>query len=219
MPPRPAPAGAPRGRALVTRKRLAYVPVGAPFVDDGAHVVQAERVRGSAPGGPGCAQRSTGHLAGRQGIAPRRGRLIEAEAFAPDDATGCVGCALRDGAPGGGAGDDRGDGGGGEGTGPTVWGTAPVRVGGLIQAPRKIRHVDPRYPDLARTAGIAGVVILECVIDRDGLVQSVQVLRGHPLLNAATVSAVRQWAYTPTRLNGVPVAVVMTVTVRFTTRR
>ena len=97
-------------------------------------------------------------------------------------------------------------------------GNDPVRVGGHIQAPRKIRHVDPAYPELARTAGVSGIVILECVIDREGRVQSVQVLSGHPLLKAAAVHAVGQWAYTPTRLNGVPVAVVMTVTVRFTTR-
>lgn len=143
---------------------------------------------------------------------------IEPEAFAPDDAIGCVGCALPGGSPAGGAGDERGDDGDGEGTGAARMRTDPVRVGGLIQAPRKIRHVAPAYPELARTAGIAGVVILECVIDRDGLVQSVQVLSGHPLLNAAAVSAVRQWAYTPTRLNGVAVEIVMTVTVRFTTR-
>jgi protein TonB len=93
-----------------------------------------------------------------------------------------------------------------------------VRIGGQIQAPRKIRHVAPAYPELARTAGVTGIVILECVIDPAGRVQSVQVLSGHQLLNEAALTAVRQWAYSPTLLNGVPVAVVMTVTVRFTTR-
>ena len=73
----------------------------------------------------------------------------------------------------------------------------------------------PHVPRAPRQAGVAGVVILECVIDRGGLVQSVRVLSGHPLLNEAAARAVRQWAYRPTLLNGVPVAVVMTVTVRF----
>jgi periplasmic protein TonB len=144
---------------------------------------------------------------------------IEAEQFATDgeNDAACIGCSLRDEGPGDGGSDrggDRADGSGTTGTGP-----APVRVGGQIQAPRKIRHVAPAYPDLARRAGVAGVVVLECVIDRDGLVRSVQVLSGHPLLNEAAVGAVRQWAYRPTLLNGVPVAVVMTVTVRFSTRQ
>jgi protein TonB len=143
---------------------------------------------------------------------------IEPEAFAPDDATDCVGCALRGGVPDGdpdGKRDGSDDAGG---PGPTRLGNAPVRVGGHIQAPRKIRHVDPTYPELARAARVSGIVILECVIDREGRVQSVEVLSGHPLLKAAAMNAVQQWAYTPTRLNGVPVPVVMTVTVRFTTR-
>lgn len=143
---------------------------------------------------------------------------IEPEPFAPDgerdDTAACVGCALRDEGPGKGGGTDRGEDPAAD-IGTT--GAAPVRVGGHIQAPRKIRHVAPSYPDLARRAGVTGVVILECVLDRDGLVQSVQVLSGHPLLNEAAVGAVRQWQYRPTLLNGVPVAVVMTVTVRFTT--
>jgi protein TonB len=98
-------------------------------------------------------------------------------------------------------------------------GPGPVRVGGRIEAPRKLRHVDPVYPELARRAGVTGIVILECVIDREGGVDRVAVLRGHPLLDAAAVDAVRRWRYRPTLLNGVPVEVVMTVTVRFAAAR
>lgn len=144
---------------------------------------------------------------------------VQLEPFADDDESdaGCIGCKLFDDATdGGGGGDDRGSAHRADGPGTSA---GPIRVGGRIQPPRKIRHVDPAYPDLARRAGIAGVVLLECVIDRDGLVQRVQVLSGHPLLNEAAMNAVRQWAYTPTRLNGVPVAVIMTVTIRFTTRQ
>jgi len=91
----------------------------------------------------------------------------------------------------------------------------PVRVGGQIEAPRKLRHVDPEYPDLARRAGVQAVVILEATIDTGGRVTDVQVLRGHPVLDEAALRAVREWAYVPTLLNGVPVPVVMTVTVNF----
>ena len=60
------------------------------------------------------------------------------------------------------------------------------------------------------------MVILEAIVGTDGSVKSAQVLRGHPLLDEAAVDAVQQWRYTPTLLNGVPVDVVMTVTVNFT---
>jgi protein TonB len=147
---------------------------------------------------------------------------IAPEPFAPDDGesdAACIGCALADdGSFGGGGGIDDGTLGLGDGPGASAPGTAPLRVGGHIQAPRKIRHVDPVYPDLARRAGVSGIVILECEIDRGGRVQTVRVASGHPLLNDAAVGAVRQWSYQPTLLNGVPVAVVMTVTVRFTSR-
>ena len=107
----------------------------------------------------------------------------------------------------------------GDGPGGGEAGPARVRVGGQIQAPRKLRHVDPVYPELARKTGVSGVVILECFIDRDGRIAKVAVLRGHALLDAAAVDAVRQWAYRPTLLNGAPVEVVMTVTVNFRATR
>lgn len=91
----------------------------------------------------------------------------------------------------------------------------PVRVGGQIEAPRKLRHQPPDYPELARRAGVQAVVILEAMIDTGGRVTDVRVLRGHPLLDEAALQAVRRWAYVPTLLNGVPVPVVMTVTVNF----
>jgi protein TonB len=65
---------------------------------------------------------------------------------------------------------------------------------------------------------VQGVVILEAVIGEDGTVQNVRVLRSKPLLDDAAVEAVRQWRFTPTLLNGQPVPIVMTVTVRFDLR-
>jgi len=93
--------------------------------------------------------------------------------------------------------------------------TAPVRVGGQIKAPRKLKDVAPKYTDLAREARVSSVVILEAVIGTDGRVDRVKVMRGHPLLNDSAVAAVKQWVYSPTTLNGTPVPFIMTVTVNF----
>ena len=95
--------------------------------------------------------------------------------------------------------------------------SGPIRVGGNVRAPRKEVHVRPVYPASMQEAGLSGVVPLEAIIGRDGVVSSVRVLsaQAHPDLTAAAVDAVRQWRFTPTLLNGQPVEVVMTVTVRF----
>jgi len=89
------------------------------------------------------------------------------------------------------------------------------RTGGAIREPRKIRDVPPIYPEVARAARIEGLVILEATIDERGVVTDARVLRSEPLLDAAALTALRQWRYTPTLLNGVPVRVLMTVTFRF----
>jgi protein TonB len=95
---------------------------------------------------------------------------------------------------------------------------APIRPGGDILAPQRIRYVAPVYPTLARQIQREGTVILEAVIDETGAVRNVTVLRSVPQLDRAAIDAVSQWRYTPTRLNGVPVAIVMTVTVTFSLR-
>ena len=93
---------------------------------------------------------------------------------------------------------------------------APVRVGGNIKAPQKVKHVNPIYPPIAQSARVQGVVIIEATIGPDGAVKDAKVLRSIPLLDAAALDAVKQWQFTPTLLNGVPVPVIMTVTVQFT---
>jgi periplasmic protein TonB len=90
-----------------------------------------------------------------------------------------------------------------------------VRVGGQIKEPKKLKNVAPVYPAIATQARVQGVVILECTISPQGKVTDVKVLRGIPLLDQAAIDAVKQWVYTPTLLNGVPVPVIMTVTVNF----
>ena len=94
----------------------------------------------------------------------------------------------------------------------------PLRPGQGIREPRKIVDVRPIYPTLARTLRIEGVVILEAVINERGGVERLKVLRSVPLLDAAAVDAVKEWRYSPTLLNGVPVPVLMTITVNFTLR-
>jgi protein TonB len=94
----------------------------------------------------------------------------------------------------------------------------PLRVGGDILPPKKVRDVAPRYPVVAQQARIEGLVIIEAVIGVDGHVQSARSLKPMPFLEDAALDAVRQWVFTPTRLNGVAVPVVMTVTVDFRLR-
>ena len=94
-------------------------------------------------------------------------------------------------------------------------GGPPRRIGGLIREPRKLRHVAPSYPDIARAARVQGAVVLDCTLTSEGRVSDVRVVGGHPLLVPAAASAVGQWLFTPTLLNGIPVPVILTVTVRF----
>jgi protein TonB len=88
-------------------------------------------------------------------------------------------------------------------------------VGGAIKEPKKLRHVDPVYPRIAAMARVQGIVILECLLSPEGRVADVKVLQGIPLLDEAAVLAVKQWVFTPTLFNGVPVPAIMTVNVRF----
>ena len=93
-----------------------------------------------------------------------------------------------------------------------------LRVGGNIPPPRKIADVPPMYPEEAQKAKVQGVVLLEVVVDEGGNVSETRKLRSIPLLDQAAIDAVKQWKYTPTLLNGVPVPVLMAVTVNFTLR-
>ncbi len=76
-------------------------------------------------------------------------------------------------------------------------------------------EVAPVYPALARQARISGQVRLEAIIAKNGRIENLQVLSGHPLLVQAALDAVRQWVYRPTLLNGDPVEVVTLIDVNF----
>jgi protein TonB len=91
-----------------------------------------------------------------------------------------------------------------------------IRVGGQIRPPIRIKEVAPVYPAIARSARVQGDVVIEATIDEEGNVADARVVKSVPLLDQAALDAVRQWHYQPTLLNGVPTAVVTTVTVKFT---
>jgi protein TonB len=91
----------------------------------------------------------------------------------------------------------------------------PVRVGGNIRMPEKIRDVKPIYPPIAQQAGVQGVVILETLIDAGGNVVAARILRSIPLLDQAALDAVKEWKYSMPLVDGQPQALQMTVTVNF----
>lgn len=97
-------------------------------------------------------------------------------------------------------------------------GAAPerIRVGGSVQAMNLIKKTPPVYPPLAKQARIQGMVRLIAVIGRDGSVQNLEVVSGHPLLIPAALEAVKEWVYKPTLLNGQPVEVMTQIDVSFT---
>ena len=89
-------------------------------------------------------------------------------------------------------------------------------MGGNVQSAKLTAQPKPVYPPLARQARIQGTVRLEADISKDGTIENLKVISGHPLLIQAALDAVKQWRYQPTLLNGVPVEVVTTVDVNFT---
>lgn len=78
-----------------------------------------------------------------------------------------------------------------------------------------ITQVKPAYPPLARQARIQGVVVLEAEISKQGTIENLRVITGHPLLIQSAIDAVKQWRYKPTLLNNEPVEVITTITVNF----
>lgn len=91
-----------------------------------------------------------------------------------------------------------------------------IRVGAQVKSPEKIHDAKPEYPEMALAYNVQGVVIVEALIDRQGNVEEVHVLRSIPMLDEPAVGAVSQWKFVPTLLNGQPVPVIMTMTVNFT---
>jgi protein TonB len=91
-----------------------------------------------------------------------------------------------------------------------------VRVSGGVSQGLLVRRVQPAYPPLARQARIQGTVVLAAEISKDGAIQNLHLISGHPMLAPAAIEAVKQWKYKPYLLNGEPVEVETTVQVNFT---
>jgi protein TonB len=91
-----------------------------------------------------------------------------------------------------------------------------VRVSQGVSAGLLVRRVNPNYPPLARQARISGQVVLRAVISKDGSIENLTLVSGHPMLAPAAIDAVKQWKYRPYLLNGEPVEVDTEVLVNFT---
>jgi protein TonB len=92
----------------------------------------------------------------------------------------------------------------------------PIRVGGDVVPPEKVSAPSPQYTEIARKARIQGVVIVEAIIDKQGSVTNVKILKGLPMgLDQAAADAVKKWQFKPATLNGKPVAVIYNLTVNF----
>jgi protein TonB len=91
-----------------------------------------------------------------------------------------------------------------------------VRVSSGVSSGLLIRKVNPTYPPLARQARIQGTVILQAQISKDGSIENLTLVSGHPMLAPAAIEAVKQWKYKPYLLNGEPVEVDTQVQVNFT---
>lgn len=93
-----------------------------------------------------------------------------------------------------------------------------VRVGGSVKEPRKVRDVKPIFPAMAVAAGMEGVVTIRAIVTRNGTVGDAVITSGGSVFDTAALDAVRQWLFTPTELNAVPVEVLMDVTISFKKR-
>jgi protein TonB len=91
-----------------------------------------------------------------------------------------------------------------------------VRVSQGVSQGLLIHRVQPMYPPLARQARIQGTVVLQAEISKDGTIENLRLISGHPMLAPSAIEAVKQWRYKPYFLNGEPVAVETQITVNFT---
>lgn len=149
-------------------------------------------------------------------VIPKDVKIIKEEAEPDPGAMGMAG-----GVPGGVAGGSMGGviggviGGSGSAPPPPKPTQSRIRQGGAVTAASLVNRVNPVYPPLARQTRISGTVRLHAIISKDGSVQQLEVISGHPLLVQSALDAVRQWRYRPTLLNGEPVEVDTTIDVIF----
>jgi periplasmic protein TonB len=95
----------------------------------------------------------------------------------------------------------------------------PLLLSGGVTEGYLIHRVDPVYPHIAAISGVGGEVRLHAIISKDGIIESLTLISGHPLLAKPAMDAVQQWRYRPSLLNHEPVEVETLITVKFTTGR
>jgi protein TonB len=98
---------------------------------------------------------------------------------------------------------------------PKIQQEGPVKVGGNVKEPRLVSRVMPEYPVVAKQAGIQGDVVVQTTIDAKGNVVDMKAVSGPALLRGPALAALRRWKYEPSTLNGQPIAVQMSVTIKF----
>jgi protein TonB len=145
---------------------------------------------------------------------PKKVEMIKEEEAPPPVTSGVVG-GVPGGVPGGSMSGVMGGIIGGSALIPKV-AVQRIRVSSGVTQGMVIKKVDPVYPAIAKTARVQGTVILAAVIGKDGAIQNLHVVSGHPLLQGAAMDAVKQWRYKPYILNGEPVEVDTQVEVHFT---
>jgi periplasmic protein TonB len=94
--------------------------------------------------------------------------------------------------------------------------TRPVRIGKGVSEANLVHRVQPLYPPLARATRVEGMVEFTAMISKQGTIENLQLVHGHPLLVNAAREAILQWRYRPTLLNGEPVEVITDIIVKFT---
>src|SRR6202163_1784716 len=146
---------------------------------------------------------------------PNKVQMIKEEEAPPDMGAGVPG-GVPGGIPGGSTGGVMGGIlGSANAAIPKVATPQRVRVSTGVATGLLIKKVTPNYPQLAKQARIQGTVVLQAEISKDGTIQNLQLISGHPMLAPAAIEAVRQWRYKPYLLNGEPVAVETQVDVIF----
>lgn len=103
-----------------------------------------------------------------------------------------------------------------EGPPPSPEPEGPIQVGGDVQAPVKTHYPQPQYTEIARKARLQGVVIVQAIIDKQGNVTNVKLLKGLGMgLDQAAIDAIKKWKFEPATLHGKPVSVYYNLTVNF----
>ena len=147
---------------------------------------------------------------------PNKVQMIKEEEAPPDLGAGGVPGGVPGGIPGGSMGGVMGGILGSTNAAiPKVATPQRVRVSSGVSTGLLIKKVTPNYPQLAKQARIQGSVVLQAEISKEGTIQNLQLISGHPMLAPAAIEAVKQWRYKPYLLNGEPVAVETQVVVNF----